>query len=52
MAREHVNPCNNLVAIMKHYYKDSIISDGWYPLRIPAIDLNLFYVCHIQKKEG
>lgn len=42
MAREHVNPCNNLVAIMRHYFPER--RERWWPTRIPSIDLNLFFL--------
>lgn len=42
MAREHVNPCNNLVALMRHYFPRH--KEGWWPTRIPAMDLNLFFL--------
>jgi phosphatidylethanolamine/phosphatidyl-N-methylethanolamine N-methyltransferase len=45
MAREHVNPINNLVAFVKHYFPE--VRDQWLPLRIPSMDLNLFYIAHI-----
>lgn len=41
MAREHVNPCNNLIAILRHYFPGS--NEGWWPFPIPSIDLNLFF---------
>lgn len=44
MAREHVNPCNNLIALMRHYFPDR--TEAWWPLPIPSTDLNLFFVCH------
>lgn len=44
MAREHVNPCNNLIALLRHYFPERI--ESWWPLPIPSIDLNLFFVCH------
>lgn len=46
MAREHVNPINNLVSFVRHYFHD--VQEGWFPLRIPSIDLNLFYIAHIK----
>lgn len=49
MAREHVNPINNLVALL-HYYFDRI-DDSWWPLRVPSMDLNLFYIAHITVPE-
>ncbi len=44
MAREHVNSCNNLIALIRHYFPER--SEGWWPFPIPSIDLNLFFVCH------
>ncbi|MPW34911.1 class I SAM-dependent methyltransferase [Vibrio sp. B1Z05] len=45
MAREHVNPCNNLIAFLDYYSTDS--SSFFWPLKIiPSIDLNLFYIHH------
>lgn len=45
MAREHVNPINNLVSLIRFYFDD--IREDWLPLRVPSIDLNLFYIAHI-----
>jgi ubiquinone/menaquinone biosynthesis C-methylase UbiE len=47
MAREHVNPCNNLIAILRHYFPNS--KEAWWPLPISSIDLNLFFVFHTVK---
>jgi phosphatidylethanolamine/phosphatidyl-N-methylethanolamine N-methyltransferase len=44
MAREHVNSCNNLIAILRHYFPRS--EEAWWPLPIPTIDLNLFFSFH------
>ena len=44
MAREHVNSVNNLIAFIRHYFP--IRQETWWPLRVPSIDLNLFYLCH------
>ena len=44
MAREHVNACNNLIALIRHYFPER--TEGWWPFPIPSIDLNLFFVCH------
>lgn len=44
MAREHVNSCNNLISLLRHYFPGS--SEAWWPLPIPSTDLNLFFVCH------
>jgi len=52
MAREHVNSCNNLIALLRHYFPDR--TEAWWPFPIPSIDLNLFFVCHavVNKAEG
>ena len=51
MAREHVNPCNNLIALIHHYFPRR--TEAWWPFALPSIDLNLFYVCHaIVEKPG
>lgn len=41
MAREHVNSCNNLIAILRHYFVDSV--ENWWPFPVPSIDINLFF---------
>ena len=51
MAREHVNSCNNLIALLRHYFPHS--TESWWPFPVPSIDLNLFFAFHavIDKKE-
>lgn len=51
MAREHVNSCNNLVAILRHYLPNRL--ESWWPLPIASVDLNLFFAFHttINKQE-
>jgi phosphatidylethanolamine/phosphatidyl-N-methylethanolamine N-methyltransferase len=49
MAREHVNSCNNLIAILRHYFSE--VKDVWWPFPIASIDLNLFYVFHATVKK-
>lgn len=44
MAREHVNSCNNLIALLRHYFPER--TEAWWPFPIPSIDLNLFFVFH------
>ena len=44
MAREHVNSCNNLIALLKHYFPNH--DDAWWPILLPSIDLNLFFAFH------
>ena len=46
MAREHVNAVNNLVALVRYYF--AAPREEWRPLRIPSMDLNLFYIAHIR----
>lgn len=41
MALEHVNPINNLVALLEFYFPAA--QTRWWPLRIASMDLNLFY---------
>jgi ubiquinone/menaquinone biosynthesis C-methylase UbiE len=41
MAREHVNSCYNLIALLRHYFKGS--KESFWPLSIPSVDLNLFF---------
>jgi ubiquinone/menaquinone biosynthesis C-methylase UbiE len=47
MAREHVNACNNLIAILRHYFSQA--DERWWPTAIPSIDLNLFFSFHAKK---
>jgi len=44
MAREHVNSCHNLMAIIRHHWPAR--HEAWWPLRVPSIDLNLFVAVH------
>lgn len=46
MAREHVNACNNLIAILRHYFP--VREEAWWPLPLPSIDLNLFFAFHVK----
>ena len=41
MAREHVNACHNLLALIRHQLAER--REAWWPLPVPAIDLNLFF---------
>ncbi len=45
-ALDHVNPINNLISIVRHYFPERM--EKWYPFSIPSIDLNLFFVAHIK----
>ncbi|WP_115658580.1 class I SAM-dependent methyltransferase [Pseudomonas sp. PH1b] len=51
MAREHVNSCHNLIAILRHYFPDA--KESWWPFSVSSIDLNLFFSFHatIHKQE-
>jgi len=51
MAREHVNSCNNLIALIRHYFPNR--NEAWWPFHVPSIDLNLFYSCNavVNKKD-
>ena len=44
MAREHVNSCNNLIALLRHYFPER--AESWWPFPVPSVDLNLFFACH------
>jgi phosphatidylethanolamine/phosphatidyl-N-methylethanolamine N-methyltransferase len=46
MAREHVNPINNLVSFVRYYFDN--VREEWWPLKVPSMDLNLFYIAHIR----
>lgn len=50
MAREHINPINNLVNIIRYYFEN--YDEKWYPFRLPSIDINLFYVCNIKVEKN
>jgi ubiquinone/menaquinone biosynthesis C-methylase UbiE len=45
MAREHVNSCTNLIALIRHYFPER--AESWWPTLIPSVDLNLFFVAHV-----
>ena len=47
MAREHVNPAGNLVTFINYYFEK--VEARWYPMRLPSVDLNLFYIANITK---
>lgn len=44
MAREHVNSCTNLIALLRHYFPDRV--ERWWPFPLPLVDLNLFFAFH------
>jgi ubiquinone/menaquinone biosynthesis C-methylase UbiE len=44
MSREHINPVNNLVNFIRYYF--SRVDESWFPMRVPSIDANLFYIAH------
>lgn len=50
MAREHVNPINVLVSFVRHYFPN--VREQWRPLRVPSMDLNLFYIAHVARETG
>jgi phosphatidylethanolamine/phosphatidyl-N-methylethanolamine N-methyltransferase len=47
MARDHVNPINNLVALLHYYFPKR--KEIWFPFGFPSMDLNFYYACHIPK---
>jgi phosphatidylethanolamine/phosphatidyl-N-methylethanolamine N-methyltransferase len=52
MAREHVNSCSNLIAILRHYFRP--LQEAWWPLPFASIDLNLFFAFHakVARRQG
>ena len=49
MAREHVNPCNNLIAFLKYYLPNN--NYHFWPFKIvPLIDCNLFFIFNAKKE--
>jgi phosphatidylethanolamine/phosphatidyl-N-methylethanolamine N-methyltransferase len=46
MAREHVNSIWNLVTFIEYYFDD--VRAVWWPLRVPAADLNLIYAANVR----
>lgn len=50
MAREHVNSCNNLIALLRHYFPER--REHWWPLPLPSIDLNLFFSFNASEKKA
>jgi phosphatidylethanolamine/phosphatidyl-N-methylethanolamine N-methyltransferase len=48
MSKEHINPINNLVALLTYHFAESL-EEYYLPLGIKSYDLNLFYNCHIVK---
>ncbi|HEX6592070.1 MAG TPA: class I SAM-dependent methyltransferase [Moraxellaceae bacterium] len=50
MAREHVNSCNNLIALLRHYFPQR--TEHWWPTPIPSIDLNLFFLFTAKNLKG
>ena len=46
LAREHINPINNLITFIRYYF--AAVDEDWRPFRLPAADLNLFYLCQIR----
>lgn len=45
MAREHINAINNLVAMCRYYFP--VRSEQWFPMRVPSMDINLFFIAHL-----
>lgn len=43
IAREHINACYRLVAIIRHYFK--LERESWFPFKVPTPHLNLLYHC-------
>lgn len=50
IAREHINPSYNLISLIRHYFDTR--TESWFPLRVPLVDVNLVYCCHLKKQGG
>ena len=48
MSKEHINPINNLVALLTYHFAESL-EEYYLPLGIKSYDLNFIYNCHIVK---
>ena len=46
MAREHINSITNLIALIRYYFTRR--EEYWRPFFVPNIDINLFYICHLE----
>ena len=46
IAREHINPSYNLIALIRYYFEQR--KEVWYPFRLPLVDINLVYCCSLQ----
>jgi phosphatidylethanolamine/phosphatidyl-N-methylethanolamine N-methyltransferase len=49
MALEHVNPVNNLVALLEFYFPGG--RKTWWPFRFASMDFNFFYAFHATKEK-
>lgn len=47
MALEHINPIQNLIAIIRYFYPYR--KEIWWPARVKILNINLFYIVHIRK---
>lgn len=47
MALEHINPINNLLAIIRHHAPNR--HELWWPCLVPSTDLNLIFAVNITK---
>lgn len=47
LAREHVNSCSRLVALIRHYFPAR--QESWYPLRVPSAHLNLVFAVTVTR---
>lgn len=39
IAREHINACYRLMALMRHIFPE--LTEAWFPLGLPLADINL-----------
>lgn len=48
MAREHVNPCHNLIPLLRHYFPQN--KECWWPFPFASINMNYFFIAHFYKE--
>lgn len=46
MAREHINSAYNIINLIRYYFDR--VQETWFPTRLPSVDLNLFFIAHIE----
>jgi phosphatidylethanolamine/phosphatidyl-N-methylethanolamine N-methyltransferase len=50
MAREHVNPIQNLWTMFDYYFPER--KDVWFPAIVPSYDMNLLFITHLVNRKS